>query len=293
MGHQGSRSQKGETPRHFLGSGPQAPLPNTPFQDREPFTEEKTQGQGRAEQAIGTLLCSKNEREGPSPPPKSRVPPTGPVLSQSVSRLPGSHPPQAQPHPCSRKRAESHSNQALTQPPPRPTPPSTRPPRSGSWEPVPQPEPRPAKSALLLQGQPGVGKGSAPCSPPRQTQNSDAQQDTPRSSRGPAALGNSGSSAWQSWSHRGCKATAGRVPTGPGPLGVGTAAVRAPQFIQQVWGELQMGKQPAGDYGLVGPGPDPRGGRQAKLPKGPIPGDMGPKPPEPCDFSQDRNWIFL
>lgn len=64
VGHQGSRSQKGETPRHFLGSGPQAPLPNTPFQDREPFTEEKTQGQGRAEQAIGTLLCSRTESLG-------------------------------------------------------------------------------------------------------------------------------------------------------------------------------------------------------------------------------------
>lgn len=186
---------------------------------------------------------------GCPPPPSPACHPQGrPSVSQSANVQEATHPRHTwlagiELHPCGRKRAESHSNQALMQPPPRPTPPRERPPRSGSWEPVPRPEPRPAERALLLQGRPTVGKGKN-CSPPRpsarQTRNPDAQQDTPRSSGGPAALGDSGSSAWRSRGHSDGKAIAGSVSTGPGPLGVGAAAARTPQIIQQIEGQPQM-----------------------------------------------------
>lgn len=40
------------------------------------------------------------------------------------------------------------------------------------------------------------------------------------------------------------------------------------------------------------PAPTPGAAGKPNYSRAPTPGDMGPKPPEPCDFSQDRNPDF-
>ena len=304
-------AREGGHPATSWAVGCRLPSPTPHFRTVSPgkpsarirFTEEKTQGHGRAEQALGTLLRSRNgnlgrcrDRAGAALHPQvpraaHRAGPQS--VSQSANVQEATHPRHTrlagvQSHPCGRKRAESHSNQALTQPPPHPTPPRERPPRSRSWEPVPRPEPRPAERALLLQGRPTVGKEKN-CSPPRpsarQTRNSDAPQDTPRSSGGPAALGDSGSSAWQSRGHSDGKATAGRVSTGPGPLGVGAAAADCGAAANV--NAASRGRQPSG------PLPRLQGWQASPTTQGPqAPRGVGPKPPEPGDFSQDGNPDF-
>ena len=76
------------------------------------------------------------------------------------------------------------------------------------------------------------------------------------------------------------------MSTGPGPLGVDAAAADC--------GAAANVK--AASWGLQPSGPQPRlQERQAsQTTQGhQAPGDMGPKPPEPGDFSQDGNPDFL
>lgn len=185
---------------------------------------------------------------------------------------------------------ESHSNPGLnTATPPRPTPPSARPPRSGSWEPVPWPE-SPALRRRHSSSKASQGWGRK-CSllPPRQTQSLMPNRTHRGPPEAPQPWGTRGLQPGSPESTGAARPQREECPPARAPWGGHCSCKGTPVYSRS--GGLQNGKRPAGDCGLVGPGPDPRGGRQAKHPRSPIPGDMGPKPRN-CDFSQDRNRIF-
>lgn len=258
-------ARKGKHPDTSWAAGPRLP-PNTPFQDHEPFTEEKTQGSGRAEQAIGTLLCSKNVKEGPGvhpQVPRATHRPSPQSVSQQTSRQPPTTGSAASMQQKESRESQQPGLNTATAPPPRH-------PARGRQE-VGAGSRSLGLSPALQRAPPDWWGREVPHAPsPRQTQNSGCPTGHTEVLRRPRSLGELG----------------GLQPGSPGVTGAARPQREECPPAQAPWGghccqghpslysrseELQMGKRPAGDYGLVGPRPRPQGRQASQTIQGPNP----------------------